>query len=71
MPHGVEFADGDQDMDLVIANVYEPGALQAANEAAGGDAEAEDAEKVDATEAADAAIAEAKAEAEAEAKAEK
>lgn len=71
LPNGVEFADGDQDMDLVIANVYEPGALQAANEAAGGEAEAEDAEKVEATEAADAAIAEAKAEAEAGAKAEK
>jgi large subunit ribosomal protein L25 len=38
---GVEFADVDQDMDLVIANVYEPSALQAANEAAGGEAEAE------------------------------
>ena len=39
LPEGVEFADVDQDMELVIANVYEPGALQAANEAAGGDAE--------------------------------
>lgn len=38
LPKGVEFADIDQDMELVIANVYEPGALQAANEAAGGDA---------------------------------
>jgi len=26
-------------MDLVVANVYEPSALQAANDAAGGDAE--------------------------------
>ncbi len=38
LPKGVEFADNEQDTDLVIANVYEPGALQAANEAAGGDA---------------------------------
>ncbi len=38
LPEGVEFADLEQDLDLVIANVYEPGALQAANEAAGGDA---------------------------------
>lgn len=41
LPNGVEFADIDQDMDLVIANVYEPSALQAANEAAGGEAESE------------------------------
>ncbi len=46
LPKGVEFADVDQDMELVIANVYEPGALQAANEAAGGEAEAEDAANV-------------------------
>ncbi|HMI09568.1 MAG TPA: 50S ribosomal protein L25 [Candidatus Saccharimonadales bacterium] len=38
LPEGVEFADHDQDLDLVIANVYEPSALQAANDAAGGDA---------------------------------
>ncbi len=38
LPAGVEFDDIDQDMELVIANVYEPGALQAANEATGGDA---------------------------------
>lgn len=42
LPSGVEFADAEQDMDLVIANVYEPSALQAANEAAGGDAEADE-----------------------------
>ena len=48
LPKGVEFADVDQDMELVIANVYEPSALQAANEAAGGEAEAEDAAKVEA-----------------------
>lgn len=41
LPEGVEFADNEQDMDLVIANVYEPGALQAANEAAGGEAESD------------------------------
>jgi large subunit ribosomal protein L25 len=41
LPSGVEFDDIDQDMDLVIANVYEPSSLQAANEAAGGEAEAE------------------------------
>lgn len=39
LPSGVEFADMDQDLSLVIANVYEPSALQAANDAAGGDAE--------------------------------
>lgn len=39
LPKGVEFADVEQDMDLVVANVYEPSALQAANDAAGGDAE--------------------------------
>jgi len=48
LPKGVEFADVDQDMELVIANVYEPSALQAANEAAGGEAEAEDAAVVEA-----------------------
>lgn len=41
LPEGVEFADMDQNVDLVVANVYEPSALQAANEAAGGDAEDE------------------------------
>jgi large subunit ribosomal protein L25 len=41
LPENVVFADADQDMDLVIANVYEPGALQAANEAAAGEAESE------------------------------
>ncbi len=39
LPSGVEFADVDQDLDLVIANVYEPSALQAANDAAAGTAE--------------------------------
>lgn len=41
LPAGVEFADIDQDTELVIANVYEPSALVAANEAAGGEAEEE------------------------------
>ena len=41
LPKGVEFADVEQDLELVVANVYEPSALQAANEAAGGDAEAD------------------------------
>lgn len=37
LPKGVEFADVDQDMELAIASVYEPSALQAANDSAGGD----------------------------------
>lgn len=41
LPTGVEFADADQDMELAIASVYEPGALQAANESAGGDENAD------------------------------
>lgn len=41
LPKGVEYADAEQDLELTIANVYEPAALQAANEAAGGDAEDE------------------------------
>jgi large subunit ribosomal protein L25 len=51
LPAGVEYADVDQDLNLVIANVYEPSALQSANEAAGGDAEEDtivDAELTDA-----------------------
>lgn len=40
LPEGTEFA-GEQDVELVVANVYEPSALQAANEAAGGTAESE------------------------------
>lgn len=38
VPNGVEL---DADPEVVIASVYEPSALQAANEAAGGDAEDE------------------------------
>ena len=48
LPAGVEFADHEQDKELVVANVYEPGALQAANEAAGGDAEDDDPANVEA-----------------------
>lgn len=48
LPDGVEYADLEQDTDLTVANVYEPSALQAANEAAGGDAEPEDADDVEA-----------------------
>lgn len=47
LPEGVEFADHELDMELVVANVYEPSALQAANEAAGGEAEPEDALEVE------------------------
>jgi large subunit ribosomal protein L25 len=46
LPSGVEFADHEQDIELVIANVYEPGALQAANDAVGGEAEPEEAGEV-------------------------
>jgi len=57
LPKGVEFADVEQDTDLVVANVYEPSALQAANDAAGGEAEDEssvESEKgTDTTEASD------------------
>lgn len=37
LPEGVEFADAEQDLDLVVANVYEPAALEAANNATGGE----------------------------------
>lgn len=47
LPEGVEFADHEQDMSLVVANVYEPSALQAANEASAGEASAEDAANVE------------------------
>ncbi len=49
LPSGVEYADMDQDLELVVANVYEPSALQAANDAAGGDAEDAGAEAVEAS----------------------
>lgn len=51
LPAGVEFDDIDQDMELVIANVYEPSALQAENEASGGEADAETAVPVEGEEA--------------------
>lgn len=38
LPEGVEYADNEQDLELVVANVYEPAALEAANDAAAGDA---------------------------------
>lgn len=48
LPKGVEFADTEQDLELVVANVYEPAALQAANDSAGGDADDASAESVEA-----------------------
>jgi large subunit ribosomal protein L25 len=51
LPDGVEFAAEDQDLDLVVANVYEPAALEAANDAAAGDATLDD--KVEADNGAD------------------
>jgi large subunit ribosomal protein L25 len=48
LPKDVDFADNEQDLELVIANVYEPSALQAANDAAGGDAEDDDPSQVSA-----------------------
>ena len=58
LPSSVEIVDNDDGregtddddtsaMDLVVASVYEPSALQAANEAAGGDAEEADADAVE------------------------
>lgn len=47
LPEGVEFADHEQDLTLVVANVYEPSSLQAANEASGGEATADDAANVE------------------------
>ena len=73
-PAGVEIVDNDDGreddedeerqtvMDLVIASVYEPSALQAANDAAGGDAEEADADAVEAENGSDAAEGEKKAE---------
>ncbi len=58
LPSGVEFADIEQDVELVVANVYEPAALQAANDAAGGDAEETSAEEVPADNGEDASAAE-------------
>ena len=44
MPKGVELTHPEDVLELVVANVYEPSALQAANDAAGGDAIEADAE---------------------------
>lgn len=44
LPDGVEYADNEQDLELVVANVYEPAALEAANEAAAGDGELDEVE---------------------------
>lgn len=46
LPKGVEYADVEHDLDLTIASVYEPAALEAANDAAGGDAVEDEAEEV-------------------------
>lgn len=46
LPAGVEFADAEQDVELTVASVYEPAALEAANNAVGGDATEESAEDV-------------------------
>lgn len=48
LPSGVEYADVEQDLELVVANVYEPAALEAANEATAGDAVDDDASQVEA-----------------------
>jgi large subunit ribosomal protein L25 len=57
LPEGVEFNDIEQNLEIVVANVYEPSALQAQNEAAAGDAE----EPVAAEEGAEGAAAEGEA----------
>lgn len=54
LPEGVEYADAEQSLELVVANVYEPAALEAANEAAAGDAEDPSAAEVEAENDADA-----------------
>lgn len=64
LPKGVEFADAEQDLELVLVNVYEPAALQAANDAAGG--EAEDESEVESDNGAEEAAAEEGAEEKAE-----
>lgn len=75
LPKGVEFADKEIDENLAIVNVYDPAELEAANEAAGGDATDEsevEAEKGGDTEApAEEGEGEAKAGAPAEAEAKK
>lgn len=53
LPSGVEFADHELNLEIVVANVYEPSALQAQNEAAAGDGEPEDVEGVPSEQGAD------------------
>ncbi|MGH7218077.1 MAG: 50S ribosomal protein L25 [Candidatus Microsaccharimonas sp.] len=53
LPDGVEYADIEQDLELVVANVYEPAALEAANEAAAGDAPTDSPEDVETEHGAD------------------
>lgn len=48
LPEGVEYADAEQNLEVVVANVYEPAALEAANEAAAGDATDDDPSQVEA-----------------------
>ncbi len=73
VPANVEIVDNDDGregtedddttiMDLTIASVYEPSALQAANEAAGGDAEDASADEVEAENGGEEAVGEAKSE---------
>lgn len=62
LPEGVEYADVEQDLDLVVANVYEPAALEAANEASAGPAEEVVEETEEVEETTDAQKAEAKTE---------
>ena len=78
VPVGVEIVDNDDGraddegeerqtvMDLVVASVYEPSALQAANDAAGGDAEEADADAVASENGSEEAAAESKDEKKAE-----
>lgn len=47
LPEGVELAHAENADELVIASVYEPSALQAANESAGGEAGPDDVANVD------------------------
>ncbi|MBL8159176.1 50S ribosomal protein L25 [Candidatus Saccharibacteria bacterium] len=54
LPRGVEFADHEADMGLTIASAYEPSAVAAANDAAGGEEDA-DAESVEAENGSDTA----------------
>lgn len=48
LPKGVELVDIENPDEVVIVNVYEPGALQAANNATGGEGNPDDVSEVDA-----------------------